>query len=103
MKTTMFRTAALALAVPGMAMAVPAAAAPAARSEAYNNSAVGGDHAVQKNRKHYRNYERYNINYIFRAAKTGCYWERTAGRRRCGGARLCRGVPLLGRSLPGPG
>lgn len=60
MKISMFKTAALALAAPSLALAAPAAAAPAPHSAAYDNSAVWGDHAVQKKRKHYRDYERYD-------------------------------------------
>jgi len=60
MKTSMFKTAALSLAVPGLMLAAPVAAAPASHSAAYDNSAVWGDHKVEKQRKHYRNYERYN-------------------------------------------
>jgi len=59
MTKSMFKTAALALAVPGLALAAPAAAAPAAHSAAYSNSAVWGDHAVQHGKKRHRQYDRY--------------------------------------------
>jgi hypothetical protein len=59
-----FRTVALALAVPGLALAVPAIAAPSAHSAAYANSAVWGDQSVNHNhkRKHQRN-NRYDSRY----------------------------------------
>ncbi len=60
MMTKMFKSAALALAVPGLAMAVPAAAAPAAHSAAWTNSAVWADARAEHGPKHRRHYERYN-------------------------------------------
>jgi len=60
MKTSMFKTAALTLAASGLAVAAPLTAAPAAHSAAYDNSAVWGDHKVEKGRKHSRSYERYD-------------------------------------------
>ncbi|ANY21246.1 Glycine zipper 2TM domain protein [Tsuneonella dongtanensis] len=54
------KTAALVLAVPGLALAAPAAAAPPAHSAAYENSAVWGDHAAQHKRKHHRKHDRHD-------------------------------------------
>ncbi len=59
MTKSMFKTAALALAVPGLALAAPAAAAPAAHSAAYSNSAVWGDQSSQHGKKRHRQYDRY--------------------------------------------
>jgi hypothetical protein len=59
MKHPMFKSAALAMAVPGLAMAAPALAAPAPHSAAYAHSAVWGDQNVEHGRKHHRQYERY--------------------------------------------
>jgi len=55
----MFKTAALALAIPGLALAAPAAAAPAAHSAAYSNSAVWGDQSSHHGKKRDRQYDRY--------------------------------------------
>lgn len=63
-----FKTAALALAVPGLMIAAPVAAAPATHSAAYDNSAVWGDHAVEHKRKRHKHhghdrYDRYDERY----------------------------------------
>lgn len=60
MKIPMFKTAALALAVPGLAMAAPVAATPAAHSASFENSAVWSTAKAENGRKHRRDYERYN-------------------------------------------
>ncbi len=60
MHTNPLKIAALALAVPSLAFAAPVAAAPAAHSAAYNNSAVWGDQAVdhKRDKRHGRHDER---------------------------------------------
>ncbi|MCT2559832.1 glycine zipper 2TM domain-containing protein [Tsuneonella sp. YG55] len=72
MQKNPIKTAALALAVPGLMVAAPVAAAPAAHSAAYDNSAVWGDHSAQhkrhKHRGHHRHdrhdrYDRYDSRY----------------------------------------
>ena len=60
MKTKMFKTAALALALSGLTLTAPASAAPAQHSAAYDNSAVWSDAKVEHGRKHRRDYQRYN-------------------------------------------
>lgn len=57
---TLFRTAALALTIPGLALAAPVAAAPASHSSTYDNSTLWSDMKVEKGRKHHRGYERYD-------------------------------------------
>jgi len=57
-KQSMFKSAALAMAVPGLALAAPAFAAPAPHSAAYAHSAVWGDQNVEHGRKHNRQYQR---------------------------------------------
>lgn len=54
MKPILIKTAALALAIPGLALAAPAVAAPAAHSAAYANSAVWGDQSVQHHKRGHR-------------------------------------------------
>lgn len=63
MKASMFTRAALALAVPGLAISVPAVAAPAVHSAAYAHSAVWGDQNADHGRGRHRNYERDNRYY----------------------------------------
>lgn len=63
MTKTILRTAALAAAVPGLLLAVPAAADPAPHSAAYANSAVWGDQAQAHGKKHRRHYERDDSRY----------------------------------------
>ncbi len=58
MKNSIFKRAALVMAVPGLAVAAPAFAAPATHAAAYAHSAVWADQNAQKGRKHYRQYER---------------------------------------------
>jgi hypothetical protein len=60
MKNSLFRTAALAMAVPGLAMAVPAAAAPAPHSAAYGHSTAWSDVSAEHGRRHQRGYDSYN-------------------------------------------
>lgn len=61
MQKSPIRTAMMVLAVPGLAFAVPAAAAPASHSAAYDNSAVWGDQsAANHKRKHHRKHDRYD-------------------------------------------
>src|SRR5688572_308611 len=89
MTKLMFKSAALALAVPGLALAVPAAAAPAAHSAAYSNSAVWGDQSVQHHKRGHGNYDRYGNGYQQQAyygepvyANTQV-WEGNDGRYYC--------------------
>jgi hypothetical protein len=63
MKTSRFKSAALVLAVPGLALAAPAMAAPAPHSAAYAHSAVWSDVSAAQGRDRYRNYERSNDRY----------------------------------------
>lgn len=63
MQISRFKSAALVLAVPGLAIATPALAAPAPHSAAYANSAVWGDHNPDYGRKHKRGYERNDRRY----------------------------------------
>ena len=63
MKNSMFKRAALVLAVPGLATAAPALAAPAAHSAAYGHSAVWADQNADHGRKHHRQYQRSNERY----------------------------------------
>lgn len=63
MQISQFKSAALALAVPGLAIATPVLAAPAPHSAAYANSAVWGDQNVNQSRKHKRHYERQDRRY----------------------------------------
>ena len=58
MTNSMFKSAALALAVPGLAFAAPTAAAPAPHSAAYGHSAVWGDQNADHGRGHKRQYQR---------------------------------------------
>ncbi len=58
MRNSMFKNAALVLAVPGLAIAAPAFAAPAPHSAAYAHSAVWADQNVDHGRKHQRQYQR---------------------------------------------
>ncbi len=65
MQMNQFKTAAMALAVPGLMVAAPVAAAPATHSAAYENSAVWGDQAVEhskhgKRHGHDRHQRRYD-------------------------------------------
>ncbi|MGX7953143.1 glycine zipper 2TM domain-containing protein [Tsuneonella sp. HG249] len=60
MKTHMFKSAALALAIPGLAFAAPVAAAPTSHSAAYDNGAVWSGAKAEHGRKHRRDYQRYN-------------------------------------------
>jgi hypothetical protein len=72
------RTVALALAVPGLALAASAAAAPASHSAAYDNSAVWGDHAAANHkRKHHRNHDRYDSRYDNRNYGGGYGYQQT--------------------------
>ncbi|MFA9199979.1 MAG: glycine zipper 2TM domain-containing protein [Cypionkella sp.] len=60
MKTSMFKTAGLALAASGLAMAAPAAAGPAPHSAAWDNSAVWSGAKAEHGKKHRRHYNRYD-------------------------------------------
>ena len=60
MQKNPIKIAALALAVPGLMVAAPVAAAPAAHSAAYDNSAVWGDHGVQHKRGKRHGHDRYD-------------------------------------------
>lgn len=62
MTISLFKTAAQALAVPSLAVAVPAAAGPAPHSAAWDNSAVWSDTAAHHKRGH-RSYDRYDGGY----------------------------------------
>ncbi|MXO76076.1 glycine zipper 2TM domain-containing protein [Altererythrobacter aerius] len=112
------KTAALALAVPGLAMAVPAvpaAAAPAAHAAAYNTSAVWGDQAAHQYRDRYRNYDRraygsryssygepvYDSTRVWRGEDNRYYCRKSNGTTGLliGGA----GGALLGREIAGRG
>jgi hypothetical protein len=122
MKTSMFKSAALALAVPGLVLAAPAAAAPAAHSAAHVSSAVWGDNAAENGRGHRRGYERsngryntyntygsgYRQTYQDRSYNNSSAWQGEDGRYYCrrsngttglliGGA----GGALLGREIAG--
>lgn len=122
MTKNLLRTAALAVAVPGLMLAVPAAAAPAQHSAAYANSAVWGDSIQAHGKKHRRNYERYDGRYSNNGYgyQQGAYgepvyantrvWAGNDGRYYCrksngttglliGGA----GGALLGREIAGRG
>ena len=64
MKPNLMKTAALAIAVPGLAIAAPASAVPAAHSAAYDNSAVWGDQSVQHHKRGHRGgHDRYDNRY----------------------------------------
>ncbi len=122
MKTSMFKTAALALAVPGLAMAVPAVAAPASHSAAYSNSAVWSDNAVQHHKRgHHRNDSRYYGNGYNSGYQQQTYygepvnantrvWEGDDGRYYCRKSNGTTGLiigaaggALLGREIAGRG
>lgn len=60
MQKNPIKTAVLALAVPGLLVAAPVAAAPATHSAAYDNSAVWGDNAVQHKRHKHRGHDRHD-------------------------------------------
>jgi hypothetical protein len=111
MTNSLFKSAALALAVPGIAFAAPAAAAPAAHSAAYAHSAVWADQNAENGRRHHRSYDRYE-RYDSRSYgndyQQGQVWRGNDGRYYCkrsngttglivGGA----GGALLGRELAG--
>ena len=120
MTHSMFKTAALALAVPGLAMAAPALAAPAGHSAAYSHSSVWGDVNADNGRGRHRGYERYDNRYqtygnTYRQQSYNGYngyngqvWRGNDGRYYCkrsngttglliGGA----GGALLGREIAG--
>lgn len=63
MKPNLMKTAALAMAVPGLALAMPAAAAPAQHSAAWQNSAVWSDMAQEHGKKQKRYDRRYDSRY----------------------------------------
>lgn len=77
MTHNLLRTAALAAAVPGLMLAVPAAADPAPHSAAYANSAVWGDHSQAHGKKHRRHYDRYDSRYDGRYSNGGYGYQQT--------------------------
>ncbi|MGN3975313.1 glycine zipper 2TM domain-containing protein [Tsuneonella sp. SYSU-LHT278] len=60
MQKNPIKIAVLALAVPGLLVAAPVAAAPATHSAAYDNSVVWGDNAVQHKRHKHRGHDRHD-------------------------------------------
>ena len=116
MTKSMFKTAALALAVPGLALAAPAAAAPAAHSAAYSNSAVWGDQSVQHHNRRHGNYDRYGNGYQQQAYygepvyANSSVWQGDDGRYYCRKSNGTTGLvigaaggALLGREIAGRG
>jgi hypothetical protein len=121
MKTSMLKTAAMVLAAPALAVSAPVAAAPASHSAAYDSSAVWNDMKVQKNRKHRRDYERYDdgrySNYGYGAQQTYYgepvyantrVWQGVDGRYYCRRSNGTTGLvigaaggALLGREIAG--
>lgn len=81
MNKSPMKTVALALAVPGLALAAPVAAAPASHSAAYDNSAVWGDHAAanhkRKHQRHHDRYDRYDSRYDSRNYGSGYGYQQT--------------------------
>lgn len=119
MKTSMFKTAALALAVPGLAMAVPAAAAPASHSAAFEHSNVWSPAKAENGRKHRRNYDGRYYNNGYGAQQTYYgepvyantrVWQGDDGRYYCRKSNGTTGLiigaaggALLGREIAGRG
>jgi len=81
MQTNPIKTAALALAVPGLMVAMPVAAAPAAHSAAYENSAVWGDQAADHSKRGKRHghdrHDRYDSRYDNRYYGNGYGYQQT--------------------------
>ena len=63
MTKSVFKSAMMVLAVPGLAIAAPAFAAPAPHSAAYAHSAVWGDQNADQSRSRHRQYQRSNDGY----------------------------------------
>lgn len=121
MKTSMFKTAALMMAVPGLALAAPSAAAPATHSAGYETSSVWGNQTAEQSRRQYRNYDNrsygqgYDSRYQQNSYGEPVYantrvWQGDDGRYYCRKSNGTTGMvigaaggALLGREIAGRG